>query len=564
MANKLYEHPLFRIRHELLSPEDRIQVTYERAKLVVKTWNLSPQDIANCSRRFWEHQQDPVFGVDPALTNIMTCHINLFLGTLIPLLPQKPHLKPLVEKALKAEILGNMFLSELGHGLDIGRLETVATNVDGGFILNTPCNSATKFMAPTLPLDGIARWGIVLSRLVIEGEDRGVHPFLVQTSDEKRMLPGVTNRCLPLRSGSMLDYSLTSFDNVFLPETAFLGHSLERPKDPRTQLHSYIWRIPVGTCAIGMPAVLSCKLLARIAADYSLRRTVGGQGGQTVPIISFRTQSLPVAHTVAIAHVLSAWMHHVVDYFVDKNTSYDARTALGTVFKATVNRLVTHCAKELGERLGAQGLFPQNHLGIMDTDIKGTTISEGDVTVICIRLFTEVLLGRRQLPSPAHTNTLLFKRYDAYLTSNRHLMSSFKNGHRDVRFNNLVLPQCDPGIRALGHALAYSAAQDAGLPQSLLDLFEIAVIKLDSGWFAEHAGVTEAVRITKEDEAAGRVLHDLQKHVDDLNIRPWVASPLISDEKWDWWLDEVRRDNASFAGGLLKRSERLEAMLSRL
>lgn len=98
----------------------------------------------SCSRRFWEFQQDPVFAIDPALTNILTCHVNLFIGTLIPLLPGRPHLKPLVEKALKAEIFGNMFLSELGYGLDIQSLETTATKVADGFVLNTPTNAATK------------------------------------------------------------------------------------------------------------------------------------------------------------------------------------------------------------------------------------------------------------------------------------------------------------------------------------------------------------------------------------------------------------------------------------
>ena len=220
-------------------------------------------------------------------------------------------------------------------------------------------------MAPTLPLDGTQRWGVVISRLVVDGEDRGTHPFLVQTSDEYGMRPGITNTCLPIRSGSMLDYSMTTFNNVHLPPSAFLGRSLEKPKDPRSLLHSYIWRIPVGTCAIGMPVVLSGKMLACIASDYSFRRHVQGVK-EKVPIISFRTQSLPVLYAVAISHVFAAWMPHVTDFFSTKGTNFEERTALGTIFKATVNRLVVQAASDLGERLGAQGLFPQNHLGIME------------------------------------------------------------------------------------------------------------------------------------------------------------------------------------------------------
>lgn len=108
--------------------------------------DLSAQEIVSCSKRFWAFQQDPVFASDPALTNILTCHVNLFIGTLVPLLPSRPYLTPLVEKALKAEIFGNLFLSELGYGLDIGNLETTATKVADGFVLNTPTNASTKYV----------------------------------------------------------------------------------------------------------------------------------------------------------------------------------------------------------------------------------------------------------------------------------------------------------------------------------------------------------------------------------------------------------------------------------
>lgn len=209
--------------------------------------------------------------------------------------------------------------------------------------------------------------GLVMARLLVDGEDRGIHPFFVETSDENGMLPGITNTCLPIRSGSMLDYSMTRFHNVHLPPHAFLGKSLDPPKDRRTLLHGYIWRIQVGTSAIGIPATVSAKILACIAADYSMRRTVAGaKTGTRVPIISFRTQQLPVLYTTAIAHVFAAWVPRMVDFMLTKGVDFQVHSAMGVVMKTTVNRLVLWCARELGERLGAQGLFPQNHLGLLD------------------------------------------------------------------------------------------------------------------------------------------------------------------------------------------------------
>lgn len=44
---------------------------------------------------------------------------------------------------------GQFLMTEVGHGLDIGNLETTATLLHTGeFILNTPCPSAAKYVAP--------------------------------------------------------------------------------------------------------------------------------------------------------------------------------------------------------------------------------------------------------------------------------------------------------------------------------------------------------------------------------------------------------------------------------
>ena len=168
------------------------------------------------------------------------------------------------------------------------------------------------------------------------------------------------------------------------------------------------------------------------------------------------------------------------------------------------------------------------------------------------------------MPQPSHTDTLLWKRYDSYVSTNKMLLASFSKGAKDDRVNALIFPQSEPAIRALGHALAYSAALEAGVARPLLDLFELAAMKVDALWYAEKAGITEAIRMAKEDRAASQALPDLRKYVDELGIRPWVHSPLISDERWEKWLAEVKRDGSGVTGSILKRSERLEKMLARL
>lgn len=225
---------------------------------------------------------------------------------------------------------------------------------------DSTCRSP-RFMPPTTPITGYPKMAIVLAKLVVGGEERGTHPFLVSTSDAHGMCEGITSRRLPPRSGSSpLDYAITSFDHVHLLPSAFLGISLNRPADRQALLHKYIWRIGVGSMSIPMNSVTAASLIACIGSDYSFRRHVQGKGAEKMAIISFRTQQLPVLYATAIAYVLEAWRPWAVDQFMRRGTDPRVRHGLAVVFKATVCRLVTKCSQDVGERLGAQGTFGHN------------------------------------------------------------------------------------------------------------------------------------------------------------------------------------------------------------
>ena len=81
---------------------------------------------------------------DVGASNVLFLHVNLFLGTIIPLLKRRPDLGPIVDGALKTQFFGSFLLTEVGHGLDVTNIETTATQVDDGFVLHTPTPSAAK------------------------------------------------------------------------------------------------------------------------------------------------------------------------------------------------------------------------------------------------------------------------------------------------------------------------------------------------------------------------------------------------------------------------------------
>lgn len=172
-------------------------------------------------------------------------------------------------------------------------------------------------------------------------------------------------------------------------------------------------------------------------------------------------------------------------------------------------------------------------------DNRGMAIAEGDILVVCIRVFSELLLERYTLPEPSHSGSLLSKHYVGLLSRCSDMMAEFPEGHRDPRFGTLILPQCEPALLALGHALAYSVAVDAKVPEPLLDLFELAIVKQDPVWYAQHAGLSEEARMEKEDRAVKQALPHLKEYVDAMDVRKYVMAPIVSDSAWKEWTEQL-------------------------
>lgn len=219
-------------------------------------------------------------------------------------------------------------------------------------------------MPPTAPKGNMPRVAIVIARLMVNGENRGVRPFVVACEFHKK--PGLIHRdhhrVLPQRAGSKpVDHAITYFDHVRLPAAALLG-SLEKPADLRQNFLSVIWRVGVGSLALSTLSITALKASVYVAGRYSLRRTVTGADGAPMPIIAFRTQQLPIFHTLAQVFVLEAYARDASEQFVNPDLDPRVRHGIAATLKAV---MLQHCQSSLyslAERCGAQGLVPTHLL----------------------------------------------------------------------------------------------------------------------------------------------------------------------------------------------------------
>lgn len=105
-------------------------------------------------------------------------HLLLFLP-MLRLQASPEQLQQWLPLAESGKMLGSYCQTELGHGTFVRGIETTATfdAETDQFVIDTPSLSATKFWPGFL---ACCTHTIVIARMIIEGEDFGVHSFLLQ------------------------------------------------------------------------------------------------------------------------------------------------------------------------------------------------------------------------------------------------------------------------------------------------------------------------------------------------------------------------------------------------
>lgn len=235
-------------------------------------------------------------------------------------------------------------------------------------------------MPSAIPV-GLPCIGIVMARLIVGNEDRGVRPFIVKLNNGIEMCEGVkaksaficncicrtsltdfVSRRVPPRDDSdPVNHSLTTFTHVRVPGTALLG-TLSPPKSLRLQFLSSIWRVTVGSMVISFVAIPSLQLAAYTVAKYSLRRTVQGATPRPEPIISFRTQQAPIMTAMAESIVFQKLKERLVPVFLDSTVTVEVRRAFAAICKVVMLRHHQISLESLINRCGAQGVFRYNGL----------------------------------------------------------------------------------------------------------------------------------------------------------------------------------------------------------
>ncbi|KAF7587803.1 hypothetical protein BBP40_006684 [Aspergillus hancockii] len=538
---ELAQLPLFKRVERSLSLEERTRITYDRAKVICDAYDLTVDDILYLSPKFWRLQTDSIAAVDGGALTLISIQYNLFVGTVAPYAATRPELQPILQRAMKFEVSAQFMLTEVDHGLDARNLETTATLMpNGDFELHTPSLAAAKCMPPTTPRSGLPVVAVVIARLVVDGEDCGVRPFLVSLGDGREMCKGVISKVLPPRTGAHpIDHSLTLFSRVRLPKSALLG-SLERPQSKRDHFISTIHRVSAGTLFLSGLSIPVLKVAIYNASLFSLRRMVTGHDGRPMAVMKFRTQHLPILHAIAQYHVLQAFFIQAAITFRDRKTDPRIRHGIATAFKAVAVQNFQKSMKAINEGCGWHGYYEHNQILQIELEFRAVGTAEGDIRVLAIRLASELLIERYQMPPPLDSNSIVARHEAALYAEAREYLKRVGGIHRSEEFNRNILPLSLQLIQAIGHRMALEAAKQAKIDPKLCALYESGVVTGDPAWYAEQGGISRRAQKEMEAQAADALLPDLEHLVQDTGAQPYSNAPMASERIWNIFVSQLK------------------------
>lgn len=191
--------------------------------------------------------------------------------------------------------------TEAAHGSNLSGLRTTATFVepgkgmgsqdgddDGEWEIHTPEPSASKMWIGGS--GSTATHAVVMAKMVIRGEDRGMHPFLVPLRDPAthQLLPGRTALDMgPKMGAASMDNGVLSFDAVRIPRTNLLarfqtvdrsGTYAQRNQQAKALMRGTMTLVRVGLCEIAAHHAARATL---VAMRYAVVRRQGSSSSSS-------------------------------------------------------------------------------------------------------------------------------------------------------------------------------------------------------------------------------------------------------------------------------------------
>ncbi|KAL2321548.1 hypothetical protein Fmac_025927 [Flemingia macrophylla] len=322
--------------------------------------------------------------------------------------------------AYKMQIIGCYAQTELGHGSNVQGLETTATfdPKTDEFVIHSPTLTSSKWWPGGL--GKVSTHAVVYARLITDGQDYGVHGFIVQlrSLDDHLPLPGITVGDIGMKFGNgaynSMDNGVLSFDHVRIPRNQMLMRVSQVTREGKYVQSSVPRQLVYGTMVFVRQTIVSdaSTALSRavcIATRYSaVRRQFGSNnGGLETQVIDYKTQQARLFSLLASAYAfrfVGEWLKWLYTDVMKRLQANDFSTlpeahACTAGLKSLTTSTTADGIEECRKLCGGHGYLCSSGLPELFAVYVPTCTYEGDNTVLLLQVARHLMKTISQLGS---------------------------------------------------------------------------------------------------------------------------------------------------------------------
>ncbi|XP_058778181.1 peroxisomal acyl-coenzyme A oxidase 1-like [Vicia villosa] len=322
--------------------------------------------------------------------------------------------------ANKMQIIGCYAQTELGHGSNVQGLETTATfdPQTDEFVIHSPTLTSSKWWPGGL--GKVSTHAVVYARLITDGQDQGVHGFIVQlrSLDDHLPLSGITVGDIGMKFGNAaynsMDNGVLSFDHVRIPRNQMLMRVSQVTREGKYVQSSVPRQLMYGTMVYVRQAIVAdaSTALSRavcIATRYSaVRRQFGSQnGGLETQVIDYKTQQARLFPLLASAYAfrfVSEWLKWLYTDVTQRLQANDFSTlpeahACTAGLKSLTTTATADGIEECRKLCGGHGYLTSSGLPELFAVYVPACTYEGDNTVLLLQVARHLVKTISQLGS---------------------------------------------------------------------------------------------------------------------------------------------------------------------
>lgn len=357
----------------------------------------------------------------PDLLPLISGHYNLTASCLLALGEGREELKPYLDDLDDASSIGVLLINEYACGSNVAFLETTATydHATRSFVLDTPHPGARKFM-PNVGAE-LPRVTIVAARLIVDGVQHGVFPFVTRLRDRTgAAAPGATIVPMPDKPFFPMDNAVTSFDGLRIAYAGWLTGGIARIDDegrfafapgagPHDAFRLTASGFTFGRVALSSAAVAAARASVLIFARYAQTREIKAFRSHQRPMLDFENVRRSLFGSLATVYAATFLAIAFKNRLADAPDLNDpAIQVAGIVAKAHLVTSVHAAVQECRERCGAHTVFSANRIADYLGLFQGLLTAEGDIQVL--RLTAGRHLATSRSYSPPHVDPLALEK----------------------------------------------------------------------------------------------------------------------------------------------------------